>query len=328
MILVTGASGYIGNNIVRRLVDAGKPVRAMVHSPAKAEARLADIARTYGSDRIEIVQGDVTRPDSLAAALEGASAVVHLVAVAIEKNKGDYERINTQGTVNMVDAAQAAGVRRLINMSQNGARSDSPYRFLASKGAAQDYVAQSDLDWTALRPSVVWGPQDEFANVQARLIKLTPLIFPVVGDGQARFQPIWVGDLAEATARSLDNDDTIGHEYLLGGPEVLTYEQIVNRVLQALKTRRWTVNVPVPLLRPVVKLMEITLPNPPVTTSLLNMLNVDNTTQPNALTDVFGVTPRAFAPENLAYMREFSAVGTLKRLLGNITADEVETAGG
>jgi NADH dehydrogenase len=85
----------------------------------------------------------------------------------------------------MVDAAKAAGVRRFINMSQNGADSASPYRFLASKGRAQDYVAASGLDWTALRPSVIWGPQDEFANVQARLIKLTPLIFPIVGDGQA-----------------------------------------------------------------------------------------------------------------------------------------------
>ncbi len=317
MILVTGASGYIGNNIVRRLVEAGKPVRAMVHNPAKAAVRLADIR-----DKIEIVKGDITRPDTLAPLVEGATAVIHLVAIAIEKHKGDYERINTRGTVNLVEAAQAAGVRRFINMSQNGASSDSPYRFLASKGAAQDYVAQSGLDWTALRPSVVWGPQDEFANVQARLIKITPLIFPVVGDGQARFQPIWVGDLAEATARALDDDATIGGEYQLGGPEVLTYAQIVDRVLKALNARRLTLKVPVPVLRPVVKLMEISLPNPPVTTSLLDMLNVDNATLSNTITDVFGITPRAFTPENLAYMRQFSTVGTIKRLFGNPTADE------
>ena len=322
MILVTGASGYIGNNLVRRLAEAGHPVRAMVRKPAKAAARLAGIGNKIGHDQIEIVQGDVTRPDTLPPLLEGVSAIVHLAAIAIEKHKGGYEQINTQGTVNLVDAAQASGVRRFINMSQNGARSDSPYRFLASKGAAQDYVAHSDLDWTALRPSVVWGPQDEFANVQARLIKLTPLIFPVVGDGQARFQPIWVGDLVEAAARALDDDATIGGEYLLGGPEVLTYAQIVDRVLQALKTRRLTVNVPVPLLRPIVQLMQIALPNPPVTTSLLDMLNVDNATIPNALTDVFGITPRAFTPENLAYMREFSTVGTLRRLFGNPTADK------
>ena len=317
MILVTGASGYVGNTLVRRLVEAGKPVRAMVHSPAKAKARLADIR-----EKVEIVPGDVTRPETLAPVLEGVSAVVHLVAVAIEKGDATYERINTQGTINVVEAAKAAGVRRFVNMSQNGADSALPYRFLASKGKAQDYVAASGLDWTALRPSVIWGPQDEFANVQARLIKLTPLVFLVVGDGQAKFQPVWVGDVVEAIVRCLDDDSTIGRELGLGGPEVLTYEQIVRRVLAALRARRLTVRVPVPLLRPVVALMGLALPNPPVTSSLLELLKVDNTIARNALTEVFDISPRPFTPENLGYMRQFTAVGSLKRLLGQATADE------
>lgn len=318
MILVTGASGYVGNNLVRRLVQAGHPVRAMAHNRAKAETRLADVR-----DRIEIATGDVTRPDTLAPLMEGVSAVVHLVAVAIEQGGATYERINTQGTINVVDAAKAAGVRRFINMSQNGATSDAPFRFLASKGKAQDYVAASGLDWTALRPSVIFGPQDEFANVQARLIRLTPLVFPIVGDGSALFQPVWVGDVIEAVALSLERDDAVAQEYALGGPEVLTYAEIVKRVLAALGTRRLTVNVPVPLLRPVVKLMEIALPRPPVTTTLLEMLDAPNIVEHNALTEVFGITPRAFTPENLAYMRQFSALGSLKRLFGVETADEV-----
>ncbi|MEP0762796.1 MAG: NAD(P)H-binding protein [Chloroflexota bacterium] len=310
MILITGAAGYVGNNLVRLLVAQGQPVRALVHSPDKAAVRLADVR-----EQIEIVAGDVTRPETLRPALEGASAVVHLVAVAIERQRGDYERINTQGTVNVVDAAKAAGVRRFINMSQNGADSRLPYRFLASKGRAQDYVAASGLDWTALRPSVIWGPQDEFANVQARLIKLTPLVFPIVGDGSTRFQPVWVGDVVAVVARCLDDASTIGGEYALGGPEVLTYAQIVRRVLEAMGARRLTINVPVPLLRPVVKLMEVALPNPPVTTSLLDLLKVDNAVADNALTRVFGITPRPFTPENLSYMREFTARESLKRLL-------------
>lgn len=310
MILITGAAGYVGSNLVRLLVAQGKPVRALVHSPQKAAVRLADVR-----ERIEIVAGDVTRPETLRPALEGASAVVHLVAVAIERQRGDYERINTQGTVNVVDAAKAAGVRRFINMSQNGADSRLPYRFLASKGRAQEVVAASGLDWTALRPSVIWGPQDEFANVQARLIKLTPLVFPIVGDGSTRFQPVWVGDVVAVVARCLDDASTIGGEYALGGPEVLTYAQIVRRVLEAMGARRLTINVPVPLLRPVVKLMEVALPHPPVTTSLLDLLKVDNAVADNALTRVFGITPRPFTPENLSYMREFTARESLKRLL-------------
>jgi uncharacterized protein YbjT (DUF2867 family) len=319
MILVTGASGYVGNNLVRRLVEAGRPVRAMVHNRVKAEARLADIR-----DRVEIVAGDVTRPDTLVPVMAGVNAVVHLVAVAIEQGGRTYERVNTQGTINVVDAAKAAGVKRFIHMGQNGSDRASPHRFLASKGQAQDYVTASGLDWTALCPSVIWGPQDEFANVQARLIKLTPLIFPVVGDGQSRFQPVWVGDVVEATARCLDDDRTTGQVYTLGGPEVLTYAEIVERVLQTLGARRLTINVPVLLLRPVVKLMEIALPNPPVTTTLLNMLDVDNTMPHNALTEVFDIIPRPFTPENLSYMRQFSTIGSFKRLLGQRTADEVK----
>jgi len=318
MILVTGASGYIGSNLVRRLVERGQPVRALVRNPDKADARLAAIR-----DRIELVQGDVTRPETLRPALDGVSAVVHLVAIAMEKGRATYEAINTQGTINMVDAARAAGVRRFINMSQNGADSRLPYPFLRSKGRAQDYVAASGLDWTAFRPSVVWGPQDEFANVQARLIKLVPLIFPIVGDGQARFQPVYVGDLVEAVALALDDDATIGRELEIGGPEVLTYEEIVRRVLQALGARRLTVKVPIPLLRPAVALLGL-LPNPPVTPSLLDLLKIDNVVEHNALVEHFGITPRPFTPENLGYMRRFTALGSLRRFLGQPTADEVE----
>lgn len=318
MILVTGASGYIGSNLVRRLVEHGRPVRALVRNPDKADARLAAIR-----DRIELVQGDVTRPETLRPALDGVSAVVHLVAIAMEKGRATYEAINTQGTINLVDAARAAGVRRFLNMSQNGADSRLPYPFLRSKGLAQDYVAASGLDWTAFRPSVVWGPQDEFANVQARLIKLIPLIFPIVGDGQARFQPVYVGDLVEAVALALDDNTTIGRELGIGGPEVLTYEEIVRRVLQALGARRLTVKVPIPVLRPAVALLSL-LPNPPVTPSLLDLLKIDNVVEHNALVEHFGITPRPFVPENLGYMRRFTALGSLRRFLGQPTADEVE----
>jgi uncharacterized protein YbjT (DUF2867 family) len=320
MILITGASGYVGNNLVRRLVEVGQPVRALVRDRAKAGARLSDL-----HDRIEIAVGDVTRPETLAPALDGVTAVVHLVAVAIEHGAQTYERVNVQGTANVVDAMKVAGVRRLIHMGQNGSNSALPYPFMASKGVAQDVVMASGLDWTVLRPSVIWGPQDEFANVQARLIKLSPLIFPIVGDGRARFQPVWVGDVVEAAVFCLDDDQTTGQVYALGGPEVLTYAEIVARVLKALKARRLTFNVPVPLLRPVVKLMEVALPNPPVTTSLLSVLKVDNTTPDNALPTVFHITPRPFVPENLAYMRQFSALGSLKRLMGQRTADEVRS---
>jgi uncharacterized protein YbjT (DUF2867 family) len=323
MILVTGASGYVGNNLVRRLVALGKPVRAMVGNPDKALKRLADI-----ESKIEIVKGDVTRPETLTEWMQGVDVVIHLVAIAIEKGKRTYEAINTQGTVNVLEAAKAAGVKRFLNMCQTGATPDHFSRFLRSKGLAQEIVSKSGLNWTAFRPSVIWGPQDEFANVQARLIQMTPIIFPVVGDGKAKFQPVYVGDVVEAFVRSIDDPSTYGHEYELGGPEVLEYQGIVKRVLKAQGTSRILVKIPVALLRPAVIAMQTILPAPPVSTTLLELLAVPNVVQDNALISKFGIQPRAFVPENLSYMKDFNIGTTLGKFFGRATEEKkvVETA--
>lgn len=309
MILVTGAAGHVGHNITKALVAQGKPVRALVHSPGKARRRLSGL-------EVEIVQGDVTEPASLERAMDGVEAVVHLVAIAIERPGMTYEKINYQGTLNVLDAAHKAGVRRFIHMGQLGSSPDVPYRFLKSKGMAQQAVEESDLDWTVLRPSVIFGPTDEFANVLARLLRITPILFPVPGDGQARFQPIYAGDVAEVCARCLEDDSTIRRIYELGGPEVLTYDEMLKRIMETIGARQLTMHVPVPALRPVVKLMETALPNPPVTTSLLQLLAVDNTTTDNAAETVFHLDLVAFKPENLAHMREITAGDAIRSLLG------------
>lgn len=311
MILVTGASGYLGSHIARQLVVAGKPVRALVRSRAWAEAegRLAGL-------NIEPVEGDVTKPETLPAAVEGATAIIHTVAIAIERGGRRYEDINYRGTVHIVGAAKAAGVRRFVNISQLGADSRLPYRFLASKGKAQEYVAASGLDWTAFRPSVMWGPEDEFANSFARLVPLTPLIFPIIGDGQAKFQPVWVEDVATAVVKSLDEAATIGQEFELGGPEVLTIAEIERRTFAAIGARRLMIPFPIPLLRIPVTLMSIVFPSPPVTTSLLDLLNVDNTVKNNAL-HRFVAQPQPFTAENAAsYMRRFTVGDTLRQFFG------------
>ena len=306
MIVVTGGAGYIGSYIVRQLVEAGESVRVMVHNPERArqEGRLAGLP-------VEWAQADVTRPETLAAAMQDASAVIHTVAIAIEKGERTYEEINYQGTVNVVDAAKAAGVRRFLNMCQLGADSGLPYRFLASKGKAQEYVAQSGLDWTAFRPSTVWGPEDEFANSFARLIPLTPIIFPIIGDENARFESVWVGDVAAAVVKSLHDPATIHQEYELGGPEVLTLEEIERRTLKALGRKRTFIHMPMSLIRLAVKGMEALLPSPPVTNSLLELLAVPNVTTDNQIRRYVD-RPRPFTPENIApYMRQFQARQTV-----------------
>jgi NADH dehydrogenase len=311
MILVTGGSGYLGSHIVRQLVEAGKAVRVMVHNRARAEheGRLSGLPVTW-------VEADITQPETLDQALEGIEAIIHTVAIAIEKRGRTYESINYQGTVNLVDAATRVGIRRLVNISQLGASADLPYRFLASKGRAQAYVAQSNLDWTAFRPSVIWGPEDEFANTFAKLVPLTPLIFPIVGGEDARFEPVWVGDVAASVIKAIDDPTTFGVEYELGGPEVLTLEEIERRTLEALNARRWMIPFPLPLLRLIVTLMEALLPAPPVTRSLLELLAVSNVTTNNAL-DRFVKEPRPFTADNTrAYMNDFSVSETLRQFFG------------
>ncbi len=310
MILVTGAAGYVGSHIVKRLTEAGQPVRALVRNRAwaQAEGRLANL-------KVEWIEGDVTRPETLASAMQGVATVIHTVAIAIEKGGRKYETINYQGTVNVVDAAKAEGVKRFINISQLGADARLPYRFLASKGKAQDYVAASGLDWTALRPSVIWGPEDEFANTFARLAPISPLIYPIIGDGQAKFQPVWVEDLAASVVKSLDDSSTIHQDLEIGGPEVLTIAEIERRTLQAIGAKRTMIQFPIPLLRVVVAVMGL-LPAPPVTSSLLDLLAVDNTTRNNAI-GRFVAQPQPFTAEKAApYMRQFKLGDTLRQFFG------------
>lgn len=313
-ILVTGAAGYLGNQTVKRLVADGRSVRALVRHKAKAGLRLKEVA-----DRVEIVEGDVTRLASLAPAMKGVDAVIHYVAIAMEKGGQTYEAVNYQGTVNVLNAAQSAGVKRFINMSQNGARSDLPYRFLASKGRAQEAVAASDLQWTALRPSAIFGPQDEFFNTFARLLKVTPLVFPLIGGGVAEFQPVSVVDVVEAVIRCLDDERTIGAELALGGPEVLTLAEIVRRIIEALGSWRLLLPVPVALLRPVVAVMQSLLPGSPVSASLLDLLAVPNTVPDNALVNHFGIAPIPFAGEHIAYLNDNTLSDALAKFFGNAT---------
>jgi uncharacterized protein YbjT (DUF2867 family) len=311
MIIVTGASGYVGSHITRKLVEAGEPVRAFVRNKSSAgeEGRLEGMG-------VELMEGDVTRPETLEPILQDATAIVHTVAIAIEKGGRNYEAINYQGTVNLVNAAQIAGVRRFINISQLGADSKLPYRFLASKGKAQEYVAQSGLDWTAFRPSVIWGPEDEFANTFAKLVPFSPLIYPIIGDEHAKFQPVWVEDVASAVVKSLRDPSTYRKEYELGGPEILTLEEIERRALQAIGAKRSMVRFPMSLLKIIVSLMEKLLPNPPVTRSLLELLAVENVTRDNAIYK-FVESPRSPKPEYMAtYMRGFKAKETLAQFMG------------
>jgi uncharacterized protein YbjT (DUF2867 family) len=306
-VLVTGAAGLVGIHTCRELSKNGWQVRALIRDPARA-------AMALGQLPVEFRVGDVRDASALRSSLSGCGAVIHLAAIAIEKKGESYADSNTAATERLISAARAESVQRLIFMSQNGADSRSPYPFLHSKGVAQNSVKTSGLAWTILRPSVIFGPEDQFVNVLGRLIRLTPRIFPLPGGGTARFQPIAVDDVARVIRISLEKKETVNQTYDLGGAIPLTLRQMTERILTAMGTDRKLVPVPVKLLRPLVALAQRLLPNPPVTSSLLDLLALDNTIAHNALTEYFKVVPIPFAADELQYLRRITAKNAFRSL--------------
>ena len=307
-VVVTGASGLVGTRTCSELAARGWKVRAVVRDTAKAAEKLGHL-------RIEIRSGDIRDLDSMRSVLRGAGALVHLAAIAIEKKGESYSETNTRGTDILLDACRTESVSRIVYMSQNGADSSSPYPFLRSKGVAQDAVTNSEMRWTVLKPSVIFGPDDEFVNVLARLVRLSPVVYPLPGGGTARFQPVAVGDVALAVARCLDDESTIRRTFSLGGPVPITLRQMTERILVAMNTSRVLVGIPVSVLRPVIALAQNLLPHPPVTTGLLDLLEIDNVIPSNDLDTELAIDPVPFAPEELLYLRQITFSSALKSLL-------------
>lgn len=308
IVAVTGAAGFVGSRVCQTLAERGWRVRALVHNPVRAATRLGHLP-------VELRIGDIRDATFVRDAFAGAAAVVHLAAIAIETRGATYEAVNASATRVVLDCARDAGATRFVHMSQNGSDSRSPYAFLRSKGEAQDMVTSSALRWTVLRPSVIFGPRDEFVNVLARLVRLTPFVYPLPDGGRARFQPIAVGDVARVIARSLDDENTVGGIYQLGGPVPLTLREMTERILVAMRARRYIMGVPTRMLRPLVALAQRILPRPPVTTELMNLLALDNTVPDNAITTTFGIVPMPFAPEELYYLRRITLRSALASLL-------------
>jgi len=306
-VLVTGAAGMVGIHTCQELTKKGWKIRALIRDPAKA-------AMALGQLPVEFRVGDVRDATTLRSALSGCGAVIHLAAIAIEKKGDSYRESNTAATERVISAARAEDVQRVIFMSQNGADSRSPYPFLRSKGVAQESVKTSGLKWTVLRPSVIFGPEDQFVNVLGRLIRLTPKIFPLPGGGSARFQPIAVDDVARVIRLALEKKETVNQSYDLGGAVPLTLRQMTERILTAMGTHRRIVSVPVKALRPLLAMAQRLLPNPPVTASLLDLLSLDNTVANNALTEYFKVVPIPFAADELQYLRRITARNALRSL--------------
>jgi NADH dehydrogenase len=235
--------------------------------------------------------------------MAGVDTVIHLVAIPRDRNGGaDLARINTDGTRAVLDAMAATGVRRLVHMGALGVVDDPRLQYASSKARAEAAVSASGLDWTILKPSLMFGPGDGFFNIVAGLVRVSPGIVPVPGDGKSRFQPIHVEDVASIVVRSLADPTTIGEALGLGGPRYWTYREILEEVLRALRKRRAIVPVPLPLIRLVAGSAErVRLPFP-VATDQLRQLRLDNIGPIGLIPARFGFEPRPMAGA-LGYLR-------------------------
>jgi NADH dehydrogenase len=281
-IFITGATGYVGGNLRKAL--AGRPLRLLVRDPGRAEG--------LRSGDVELVRGDVADAASLRGAMDGCEAVVHLVGIIAEEGGATFDGVIRAGTEHVVAEAQRAVVKRLVHMSALGARDDPRFPYMRAKHRAEEAVRASGIPWTIFRPSVIFGPGDEFINALAGLVKTFPVV-PMVGDGRSRFMPVAVGEVAEAFRRALDDPATVGQTFELGGAKAYTYEEMLDVIAAKLGKRKRKVHVPVGLMMPVVKLSK-PLPKairPPVTEEQLKMLALDNSTEHSATARLIGREP-------------------------------------
>ena len=310
MILVTGATGFVGRRVVEALTSVGRPVRALVHTASRASV-------LSGFD-VEKVRGDVRDPEFLRRACEGVDAIIHLVATIRESPGATFQRINYQGTINVLEAASFWGVERVVHASVLGASPDRGSPYLYSRWMAEQEVIRNSIPHTVIRFSFGFGEGDEFLNVLAAQIRLAPVV-AVAGGGKARLQPVAVEDMARCLVAACVREDMGGRVIEIGGPAHLTYVQILDVLADALNVKIFKVHVPMPLLMPVVAAMEVLVPRPPATREMLKVLGVDSATELDAMEKDFGLMPRPLRG-NIDYVSRIGLGDALKIVLGFMPA--------
>jgi len=303
IVLVTGASGFVGRATLAALRAAGLRVRALVRPGSARPPALAD--------GVEAVAGDVTDAASVAAAARGCAAAVHLVGILRERGGATFEAVHVGGTRHVLAACRQAGLRRLVHLSALGVGRGVGTPYFRTKEAAEEAVRAGGLDWTVLRPSVLHGPKGDFMVQMARMVA-RPGPVPLVGRGDQILQPLWVEDVGRAVAAAVARGAGAGRTVEMGGPDVLTLREfytILSRVLRGRPKR--LVPVPTALVRLGAWAAGRVLADPPVTPDELTMLLAARPCDTGPMREAFGFEPAPFEPTLAGYAGELRAAAGL-----------------
>ena len=285
MILVTGGTGFVGSHLIKRMRQEGIPVRAIVRDPDKARA-LNDLG-------VDVVKGDVSDTDSLEKATIGVERIVHLVGIIQEAAGATFQRVHVDGTRNLLEAARKSGVRHFFYQSALGTRPNAKSEYHKSKWAAEELVRASGISFTILRPSLIYGPGDQFTIRLSEMIRLSPVL-PIIGSGRSKVQPIFIDDVATCIVKAVTSDCCLNEIYEIGGPDQLTYEEVTVAIADAMGVKRPTLHLPLFFMKSMATVLKAVLPKPPVTTDQLIMLQEDTVCTMRDIRDAFGIEPIGF----------------------------------
>ncbi len=294
-ILVTGATGFVGRAVVSRLIKEGERPRCLVRDAERAQHALPAAS-------LDFVTGDILQPATLDPAFAGVDLFVDcsfMTANLKQKGAETYYNVNVDGTHNLIDAAKRAGTKRAVVMSGLGTKEDKPGSYMQGRYLAEEAFKESGLGWTILQPSVLFGSHAAFFKGLADLIKQVPFVVPVAGSGKETFQPIWVEDVATCVLQCIREPARDGTTYAIGGPDIFTYNEILDQLMASLHVKKAKIPGPKPFVFLGAAAMQALLPNPPITTAALGLFAFPNTTDLDAVAKNFGFAPMSW-PKYLA----------------------------
>uniref|UniRef100_UPI003BAD3DAA complex I NDUFA9 subunit family protein n=1 Tax=Stappia sp. TaxID=1870903 RepID=UPI003BAD3DAA len=308
LVTVFGGSGFIGRHVVRALARRGYRVRVAVRRPD-----LAEHVQPLGAvGQIMPVQANLRHRWSVDRAVEGADAVVNLVGILAESGQQTFDSVQAFGARAVAEAARAAGISNVVHISALGADPDSPSVYARTKAMGEAAVRETVPEAVILRPSIVFGPEDDFFNRFAAMARLSPAL-PLIGGGETKFQPVFVGDVAEVAARAVDGELSAGAVYELGGPEVASFRSCMELMLKVIRRKRLLVPLPFGLATMKARVLQM-LPGKLLTVDQVELLKADNVVSEAAISEgrtleALGIEPRAMAAILPSYLERFREHG-------------------